>query len=1079
MRISTRPSLVLARPRKLTLTTAFCALAGGLLLTGAPALAGSRATHVFTEEIGHAGEGPGQLSEPADVAVNESKGLLYVADVGNDRVDEFETNGTFVRAWGGGVLNGEARLETCTATCQRGVSGNNPGEFARPESIAVDNDPGSPSFGDVYVADQGHGAVDKFSSAGAYINQVTETGAWQQTLPNGQSVGGPGGPLGGPIIEEVSGGGTNDSAVIGLGVALDSSGGLWVDQRTGGVGYVDGFSGARKNAYLSTRPADASQAPGFAVDSAGDFYLYSIGVTKFNGAGGILVEGIDKESTTGLAVELSTGSLYVDNVGTVARFSSDGTFEERFGAGQLTSGSGLAVSSATSDVYVADAASGVVHVAVNEPGKPSVEGEAVSKVSALSATLSANVNTYGLPTTYTIEYGTSEIYGSIAKTGSVPGSYGGLVAVSTTLEGLLQSETAYHFRVVAENADGTSRGPDTTFSTYSDFPGLPDGRGFEMVSSIANADGNVYEPSGAAGSRFGAQTTALPMQAAADGDAVRYVADPPATGGNGNVGKTLGNEYVATRASGGGWSAVDLETPGLEKAPFEALFSEALFSSGLSNSGTSAVPAGSDKLSATGEGVFDSVGGREVLVSVLPSTHPGEQGTPMAQAGIPGSSSHVMSANGSRIFWVDGEIGPDQGRIFVRENLDVTVPVSTGSATFWTASPDGRYAFYTEGETLWRFDVQDGTREDLSGEGAGVLGVVGVNETGEDGSYVYFVAQGVLAPGATVGDCAETTGLNSHGVGSCNLYVRHDGATAFIASLSGSDNHNYRYDISSPGGDWRPGLAERTAEVAPDGHSLVFLSDQSLTGYPNDGAYEVFTYDADTGQLSCVSCNPTGVPPTKGASRVALARPLLQSSFDGSFMHRWISADGTRVFFESNEPLVARDTVAQDAEGHSVYEWEREGAGECAPKVPARQDGGCLYLLSGGTSNAFLLDASASGDDVFIISRAALTPQDPGETFEVYDVRVGAVAPLAERACTGTGCQGLPSAPPPFATPSSVTFDGVGNFPGGTGTNRPAVVKLKTKRVKCAKPRRLIHGKCVKPKKNSKARKSNHSKGGK
>ena len=30
--------------------------------------------------------------------------------------------------------------------------------------------------------------------------------------------------------------------------------------------------------------------------------------------------------------------------------------------------------------------------------------------------------------------------------------------------------------------------------------------------------------------------------------------------------------------------------------------------------------------------------------------------------------------------------------------------------------------------------------------------------------------------------------------------------------------------------------------------------------------------------------------------------------------------------------------------------------------------------------------------------------------------------------CTGTGCQGIPGAPPIFATPSSVTFEGVGNF---------------------------------------------------
>ena len=72
--------------------------------------------------------------------------------------------------------------------------------------------------------------------------------------------------------------------------------------------------------------------------------------------------------------------------------------------------------------------------------------------------------------------------------------------------------------------------------------------------------------------------------------------------------------------------------------------------------------------------------------------------------------------------------------------------MSAGAAQFWTASVDGRFAFYTEGERLLRFDVDSGTREELAGAGAGVQGVVGASD---DGSYVYFVADGALAAGAT------------------------------------------------------------------------------------------------------------------------------------------------------------------------------------------------------------------------------------------------------------------------------------------------------------------------------------------
>ena len=46
----------------------------------------------------------------------------------------------------------------------------------------------------------------------------------------------------------------------------------------------------------------------------------------------------------------------------------------------------------------------------------------------------------------------------------------------------------------------------------------------------------------------------------------------------------------------------------------------------------------------------------------------------------------------------------------------------------------------------------------------------------EDGSYVYFAANGVLAPGAQHGDCEP-----GHAEADCNLYVWHDGSTKLVA----------------------------------------------------------------------------------------------------------------------------------------------------------------------------------------------------------------------------------------------------------------------------------------------------------
>jgi hypothetical protein len=133
-------------------------------------------------------------------------------------------------------------------------------------------------------------------------------------------------------------------------------------------------------------------------------------------------------------------------------------------------------------------------------------------------------------------------------------------------------------------------------------------------------------------------------------------------------------------------------------------------------------------------------------------------------------------------------------------------------------------------------------------------------------------------------------------------------------------------------------------------------------------------------------------------------------------------------------------------------------------------------LISSGVAEgpSEFIDASESGDDVFFVTPGQLVPEDTDQSVDLYDARaphvpgerVGSVAPVV-LACTGTGCQGVPGAPPVFATPSSVTFNGVGNFTAAT----PSQAKPKKKPVKCAKGKKLTHGKCVKkPKKKAKVK---------
>jgi len=250
------------------------------------------------------------------------------------------------------------------------------------------------------------------------------------------------------------------------------------------------------------------------------------------------------------------------------------------------------------------------------------------------------------------------------------------------------------------------------------------------------------------------------------------------------------------------------------------------------------------------------------------------------------------------------------------------------------------------------------------------------------------------------------------------------------------------------------------------------MSSQSLTGYPNEGLREVYVYNAETNNLSCASCNPSGAPPAIAGGNFGTAAFLpLSFSYDESmntYQPRWINEEGSRVFFDSAEPLVSQDTNGlQD-----VYEWERDGAGSCQTAE------GCVYLLSGGISTdlSAFVDSSANGDDVFLVTRAQLVPQDRNEDDELYDARVYGVQPLVPTACTETGCQGGPSAPPPFATPPSATFNGVGNFEPLPPA--PAVKpKPPAKAKQCKKGYVKKRGRCVK-KKRPRAKKSS-AKGGK
>ena len=204
---------------------------------------------------------------------------------------------------------------------------------------------------------------------------------------------------------------------------------------------------------------------------------------------------------------------------------------------------------------------------------PEVSEESFSEVGPSSVKLSGQINTQNEPGSYYFQYGTPTEFESDPHATPVVNLPAGSSPqpVSAQLEAL-QPATEYQFRIIATNAhDETTTGPTMSLKTFPTAnPQLPDGRVFEKVTPSSNQDADVYVPlalpSGSS-LRQGVETF-FPFQVAGDGSAVTYVGDA-STGGEGAIGKGLGDQYLARRGSGGDWVQSVIQPDGHRKTHFQ------------------------------------------------------------------------------------------------------------------------------------------------------------------------------------------------------------------------------------------------------------------------------------------------------------------------------------------------------------------------------------------------------------------------------------------------------------------------------------------------------------------------------
>jgi len=232
---------------------------------------------VFNFQWGTAGPGQGQFNQPVGIAF-DTLGNVFVADAGNNRVQKFDVNGTYLTSWGtGGVCQGigiDSENNVYVAdwfnnnvnkynsdgvfVTSWGSTGNANGQFQNPHGVAVD------SLNNVYVTDWSNHRVQKFSNAGGFLTAWGSSGT-----ANGQF--------------------SNPRAI-----SIDSSDRVYVGDATNRIQIFDS-TGTYLGTWSDPGRGDGQiiDSMGIGFDSSGNFYVSEFGnnrIQKWDSNGNYLTK---------------------------------------------------------------------------------------------------------------------------------------------------------------------------------------------------------------------------------------------------------------------------------------------------------------------------------------------------------------------------------------------------------------------------------------------------------------------------------------------------------------------------------------------------------------------------------------------------------------------------------------------------------------------------------------------------------------------------------------------------------------------------------------------------------------------
>ena len=388
--------------------------------------------------FGTATDGPGgEFDNPQGIAVNQATGHVYVRDRDNRRVQQFDADGVFIRAWGADVITnaspsdptGVTGFQICevAADCKAGVSGAANGQFANSTTanggVAID-----PTTGDVFVADPGTGnrRVQQFQSDGDFVAAFGSTGSGLGQFATNQ----PGH------------------------VAVDANGIVYASD-----GSANGSSRVQR------------------YDTATGSFLEPIGAPP------LLAGGTSTTGTMGLEIDAATGNLMVlrdpnaAGVETVVQeIDPSGALVDTHGQGAgFAAVNGLGINAVTGELYVSTSAgpAGGGHrvYVLDDDGadpRPEIALDPPLDVGAHSARLEGTINPNGTPftTSYRFEISKNGVDWTTVGSDIDLGNGTDAIDVSQDVQGL-EANTFYRVRIVTTRSQGAGVGvsSELTFST--------------------------------------------------------------------------------------------------------------------------------------------------------------------------------------------------------------------------------------------------------------------------------------------------------------------------------------------------------------------------------------------------------------------------------------------------------------------------------------------------------------------------------------------------------------------------------------------------------------------------------------